>query len=195
MRKLILIIPVFLSGCFMYNNVKQGISCSFDDAKCAEIAVKTDNDIINGVFERISSRCSKQRNLKKGTIELMECNENLRDWYEVFANEYGVEESAEKFMLTLSEEESKCTDYGMKEGTKTFSQCLAKLEEKDMAGISKEIQNQRRDRQLMWQAIGSGLNSVAQSQQQANDSMVARSMGGRSCTSRNIGGTVYTNCY
>lgn len=194
MKKTILLFPFLLSGCFMYNNLKQGVECSFDDSKCSEIVVKSESDILNEAAELIKKRCLTQKKLKKGTISFMECNENLTAWFENMLSQYGAEDAYSQFSAALSSEEDKCLYYGMKQGSKVFIQCLEKLEEKDIAQTTKEIQTQRTNEANAWRALGQSLNDFNSTIQQQNDAMVTRSLGGTSCSSHTINGVTYTNC-
>ena len=177
----VLLLPLFLSGCFMYDNIKQGFECSFDSSKCSEIKIKTDDELLNEVYAIIENRCSKMRKLRKGTLEYMDCNENLKGWFNALSNEYGFEDAKTTFFASLSSEENKCISYGMNAGTTNFSKCLAKLEEKDTQIALKNIHIEQEQKRAAIQSLADSLGSFG------NSSL--------NCSSYTIGGTTTTKCY
>lgn len=171
---------LLLNGCFMYQNFDCALRGTCEDVEAAENKIYTD------MSETIANRCTKERGLKVGTIEFMDCNEDLRSMFNILKSEYGIEDARDKFISKLAAHENICVGYGMKQGTETFSKCLAKLEAKDAAIAARQVELERQRRQAGIEALAQGLNDTANN---LDPSPTVR------CSSHRIGNTTYTDCH
>lgn len=171
-----------LSGCAIYGNLEKNISCQFN-GNCQEI--ESEEDVFREkVKAAINDRCSNKRMLKFGTLEYMDCSENLKAYY----NHLIAQNSSNDFLEQLKSEEKICANYGMKVGTKNFTKCLEKFESKYAKNIQ---QDNERDRAALIE-MSEGLNSLSNSipTQPTNGSP-----NNIHCSSYSIGGRTYTNCF
>lgn len=171
MKRYVLFLILLLNGCFMYDNFKHGIACSFDDSKCDgyEERQKLLNGMNDKAEEMIENRCTQVHNTPKGTMQYMHCQERVGAMYRIDRESMDIDEAFRELRNSLAKQEMTCEDYGIKPGTKNFSDCTRELEEKYVLFRAGQYENEaKRFHERMNRRVN--------------------------CTTENILGKVYTRC-
>lgn len=156
MNKYIIFLPLLLTGCFMYDNIKQGINCSFDDAACHEYESEENkmqqrlSDMDAQAEAMIEKRCTQIHKAKKGTMQYMHCQERIGAMYRIDREYDGIDEAFRELRNSFADQEMTCEDYGMKAGTKNFTDCVRELENKyiRLRAAKSESEAQRLNRRV-----------------------------------------------
>lgn len=186
MKKFLLFVLVMqLSGCFMYNNMKSGLKCSFNSDECvnedAENAQK-EKDAEYTRMEKeaenlIKDRCIKELKYKFGTIDYMHCYDAYMNTYEYDRKMYDIPTAYFYLILEVDNQKLRCSKYGIKENSKDFNQCIeeqhASYVKQRLNDITAEQRRLEIQRNMLMQQMNNNIN----------------------CQTYSIGSTVYTNCH
>lgn len=143
MRFLFIILPFLLSGCFMYNNLKQGVECSLDNSKCTEYESEDEIQTAQEPQKPLINYAEKARHLNnkrcnmygfyKGTINYVKCMDAREGLYEVNTRLFEDEETAYNMLKEeYEEQENTCIRNGIGRKAKNFTACVISIEQRKL---------------------------------------------------------------